>query len=49
MAWWTMLPVTDAITVTPPLFLLNRPLGADTPEGQQLNQLGALVKTPLRF
>ena len=49
MEWWTMLPVTDAITVTPALFFLSRPLGADTPEGQQLNQLGALVKTTLRF
>ena len=49
MEWWTMLPVTDAITVTPALFFLSRPLGGDTPEGQQLNQLGALVKTTLRF
>ena len=49
MEWWTMLPVTDAITVTPAVFFLSRPLGADTPEGQQLNQLGALVKTTLRF
>ncbi|WP_066905530.1 iron uptake porin [Synechococcus sp. MIT S9504] len=49
MEWWTMLPVTDAITVTPAVFFLSRPLGADTPEGQQLSQLGALVKTTLRF
>ena len=49
MEWWTMLPVSDAITVTPAVFFLSRPLGADTPEGQQLSQLGALVKTTLRF
>ncbi|WP_114993080.1 iron uptake porin [Synechococcus sp. UW179A] len=49
MEWWTMLPVSDSITVTPAVFFLSRPLGADTPEGQQLRQLGALVKTTLRF
>ena len=49
MEWWTMLPVTDAITVTPAVFFLSRPLGADTPEDQRLSQFGALVKTTLRF
>ena len=49
MEWWTMVPVTDSITVTPALFYLSRPLGADTPDDQQLHQLGALVKTTLRF
>lgn len=49
MEWWTMLPVTDAITVTPAVFFLRRPLGADTPEDQRLSQFGALVKTTLRF
>ena len=49
MEWWTMVPISDAITVTPAVFFLSRPLGADTPAGQQLNQLGALVKTTLRF
>ena len=49
MEWWTMFPVTDSITVTPAVFYLSRPLGAETPNGQQLNQLGALVKTTFRF
>ena len=49
MEWWTMFPVSDAITVTPAVFFLSRPLGADTPAGQQLNQFGALIKTTLRF
>ncbi len=44
-----MLPVTDAITVTPAVFFLSRPLGANTPEDQRLSQFGALVKTTLRF
>jgi hypothetical protein len=44
-----MFPVSDAITVTPAVFFLSRPLGADTPAGQQLNQFGALIKTTLRF
>ena len=43
-----MLAVTDAITVTPAVFFLGRPLGADTTEGQRLSQHGALVKTTLR-
>ena len=49
MEWWTMFPVTDSITVTPAVFYLSRPLGAETPNSQQLNQLGALVKTTFRF
>ena len=49
MEWWTMFPVTDSITVTPAVFYLSRPLGAETPDGQQLDQLGALVKTTFRF
>ncbi len=49
MEWWTMVPMTDSITVTPAVFFLSRPLGADTPEGQQLSQFGALLKTTLRF
>lgn len=49
MEWWAKLPITDAITVTPAVFFLSRPLGADTPADKQLRQLGALVKTSLRF
>ena len=49
MECWATLAVTDAITITPAVFFLSRPLGADTPEGEQLSQLGALVKTTLRF
>ena len=47
--WWYKVQVSDAITVTPGLFYLTRPMGQDTPAGQSLNQLGALVKTQFRF
>jgi hypothetical protein len=47
--WWYKLQVSDAITVTPGLFYLSRPMGQDTPAGQSFNQLGALVKTQFRF
>jgi hypothetical protein len=47
--WWYKLQVTDQISVTPALFYLSRPLGADTPEGKNFNQLGALIKTSFRF
>jgi hypothetical protein len=35
--------------VTPALFLLSRPLGGDTKAGESFRQLGALLKTTLRF
>jgi hypothetical protein len=47
--WWYKLQVSDAITVTPGLFYLSRPMGQDTPAGQSFNQFGALVKTQFRF
>jgi len=47
--WWYKVQVSDAITVTPGLFYLSRPMGQLTPAGQSFNQLGALVKTQFRF
>jgi len=47
--WWYKVQVSDAITVTPALFYLSRPLGQNTPAGESFNQLGALVKTQFRF
>jgi len=47
--WWYKWQVSDAISVTPALFYLSRPMGQDTPDGQSFNQLGALVKTQFRF
>jgi hypothetical protein len=47
--WWYELQVTDAIAITPALFYLSRPLGADTPAGQSFSQLGGLIKTSFSF
>lgn len=47
--WWTSLPISDSISVTPALFLLTRPLGEATPSQRTVQQLGALVKTTFRF
>lgn len=47
--WWYRIQLTDNIAVTPALFYLYRPLGADTPSGESFNQLGALVKVGLSF
>ncbi len=47
--WWYKFQVTDAISVTPALFYLSRPLGQDTPSGQSFSQLGGLVKTTFQF
>ena len=47
--WWYKLQVTDNVAVTPALFLLSRPLGADTPSGETFRQIGALLKTTLYF
>ncbi|MEY4359892.1 MAG: hypothetical protein RLZZ631_1378 [Cyanobacteriota bacterium] len=46
---WYKLQVTDHIAVTPALFYLSRPLGADTPNGKSFHQLGGLIKTSFRF
>jgi hypothetical protein len=47
--WWYKLLVSDAISVTPALFYLSRPLGQDTTPGKSFRQLGGLVKTSFRF
>ena len=47
--WWYEVQVSDQITVTPALFYLSRPLGADTTGGQSFQQLGGLIKTSFRF
>ncbi|MCP9848439.1 iron uptake porin [Cyanobium sp. Morenito 9A2] len=50
-AWeaWYEFQVTDAISITPALFYLSRPLGQNTPSGETLNQLGGLIKTSFSF
>ena len=49
-AWeaWYRFQVTDAMSVTPALFYLSRPLGSLT-QGVSFNQFGALLKTSFRF
>ncbi|MFM7641043.1 MAG: iron uptake porin [Cyanobium sp.] len=47
--WWYKFQVTDNIAVTPALFYLSRPLGADTPDGRSFHQLGGLIKTSFSF
>lgn len=47
--WWYKLQVSDGITLTPALFYLSRPLGADTAAGSSFDQLGALIKTSFQF
>ena len=47
--WWYKVGVTDRISLTPGLFYLSRPLGADTPGGKSFNQLGGLIKTSFSF
>ena len=47
--WWYKIQVSDNLAVTPALFLLSRPLGAETPSGESFRQLGALLKTTLQF
>jgi hypothetical protein len=41
--------MSDAISITPAVFYLSRPLGQNTPAGESFSQLGALVKTTFRF
>ncbi|MFM8605804.1 MAG: iron uptake porin [Cyanobium sp.] len=45
---WYKLQISDAITVTPALFWLSRPLGQESPPGG-LGQLGALLRTAFSF
>jgi hypothetical protein len=47
--WWALWRVSDAISVTPALFYLTRPLGQFTPEGTSFRQLGLLIKTNINF
>ena len=47
--WWYKVQVSDNVAVTPAVFLLSRPLGANTPPGETFQQLGVLVKTTLHF
>ena len=46
---WLQMNVTDAITVTPALFYLSRPLGQETPRGETFEQLGGLAKITFKF
>ena len=43
--WWYQWQVTDAISVTPAIFVLNNPGG----NGGGANQFGALIKTSFQF
>jgi hypothetical protein len=47
--WWYKIRLTDHVALVPAVFYLNRPLGADTPQGRSFNQLGALIKTSFQF
>jgi hypothetical protein len=47
--WWYKWQVTDAISITPALIYLSRPLGQVTPVGDTFRQFGGLVKTSFRF
>ena len=52
--WWYMFQVTDNISVTPAIFYLSRPLGANTTgladsSDETFNNFGGLVKTTFRF
>ena len=49
LEWWYRIQLNNHLAVTPALFLLSRPLGANTPAGTNFRQIGALVKTTLRF
>ena len=46
---WYKFQLTDNIAVTPALFYLSRPLGANTPQGESFQQLGGLIKTSFSF
>ncbi len=46
---WYKFQLTDAISLTPAIFYLSRPLGQATPEGESFRQLGGLIKTSVRF
>lgn len=46
---WTSIALSDHLSLTPAVFYLSRPLGANTPSGRSFQQLGVLIKTSLRF
>ncbi len=46
---WYNITLSDHLSITPAVFYLSRPLGAETPAGRSFQQLGALIKTSLRF
>ena len=46
---WYQIQLSDGISVTPALFYLSRPLGAQTPNGRSFQQLGGLILTTLNF
>lgn len=47
--WWYKVQLSDNVAVTPAVFLLSRPFGADTPSGDTFRQIGALLKTTVHF
>jgi hypothetical protein len=46
---WFDITQSDHLSLTPAVFYLSRPLGANTPSGRSFDQLGVLIKTSLRF
>ncbi len=47
--WWYSFQISDAISVTPALIYLSRPMGQDTPSDQSFSQLAGLVMTSFSF
>jgi len=47
--WWYRIQVSDNVAVTPAMFVLDRPFGAETPPGETFRQIGTLLKITLRF
>ena len=47
--WWYSFQISDAISVTPALIYLSRPMGQDTPSDQSFSQLADLVMTSFSF
>ena len=47
--WWYSFQISDAISVTPALIYLSRPMGQDTPSDKNFSQLAGLVMTSFSF
>ena len=47
--WWYSFQISDAISVTPALIYLSRPMGQDTPSDKSFSQLAGLVMTSFSF